>query len=68
MTREELHTLVDTHFEKFEALQQQPSFLAFEQNFAQIWTEVGCDVLQATIGKAPDNPKKKTPARRGMEW
>jgi len=59
MTRQELHTLVDTHFEKFEELQQEPSFLSFEQKFAQIWTQVGCHVLQATIGKAPENPKKK---------
>lgn len=67
MTREELHTLADTHFEKFDELQQEPSFLSFEQKFAKIWTEVGCDVLQATIGKPPENPKKKTPARPAME-
>lgn len=60
MTREELHALVDAQFDNLEALQKEPTFLEYEQKFAQIWTGLGCDVLQATVGKAPENPRKKT--------
>ncbi|OIN60964.1 hypothetical protein [Arsenicibacter rosenii] len=60
MTREELHALVDARFDELEALQEEPTFLSYEQKFAQIWTQLGCNVLQATLGKAPLNSRKKT--------
>jgi hypothetical protein len=60
MTREELHALVDAQFDELEALQKEPTFLAYEQKFTQIWTGLGCDVLQATMGQVPQNPRKKT--------
>lgn len=60
MTREELHALVDAQFDNLETLQKEPTFLEYEQKFAQIWTTLGGDVLQATIGQAPINPRKKT--------
>ena len=59
MTREELHALVDAQFDDLQTLQKEPTFLEFEQKFAQIWTGLGCHVLQATIGKAPQNSQKK---------
>ena len=59
MTREELHALVDAHFDDLEALQKQTTFLAYEQKFTQIWTTLGGDVLQATMGQTPKNPQKK---------
>lgn len=67
MTREELHALVDAQFDKFAALESEPTFLSYEHKFAQIWTGLGSEVLQATIGKAPDNPRKKTPVKRASE-
>lgn len=68
MTREELHTLVDAQFDNLELLQKEDDFMIFEQTFSKIWTTLGGDVLQATVGKAPKNPKKKhlpNPIRRG---
>lgn len=59
MTRAQLHALVDAQFDDLKALQKEPTFLAYEQKFAQIWTTLGCDVLQATMGQAPENPQKK---------
>ncbi len=59
MTREELHALVDAQYDQFQALQQQPTFLAYEQQFAHIWTALGKDILQAAVGQAPENPRKK---------
>lgn len=63
MTRDELHALVDAQYDQLQALQQQPTFLAFEQQFAQVWTDLGKDILQATVGTAPENARKKTPAK-----
>ena len=68
MTREELHALVDARFDDLEALQKEPTLLEYEQKFAHIWTGLGCDVLQTTIGKAPENPRKKTPVRPDSGW
>ena len=59
MTRAQLLALVDAQFDDLKALQKEPTFLAYEQKFAQIWTTLGCDVLQATMGQAPENPQKK---------
>lgn len=67
MTREELHALVDAQFDSLESLHKEPTFLEYEQKFAQIWTGLGCDVLQATLGKVPENPRKKTPAKPGSD-
>lgn len=67
MTREELHALVDAQFDDLESLQKETTFLAYEQKFAQIWTTLGGNVLQATIGQAPENPRKKTPVKPGLD-
>jgi len=66
MTREELHALVDAQFDELDALQKEPTFLAYEQKFAQVWTTLGGEVLQATIGQLPDNPRKKTNVKPGL--
>jgi hypothetical protein len=60
MTREELHALVDAQYDELDALQQQPTFLAFERQFTQVWTTLGQQVLQASVGQPPANPRKKT--------
>jgi len=67
MTREELHALVEAQFDELEALQLQPSFLAYEQKFTQIWTGIGGQVLQASLGKVPQNPQKKTSVNADLE-
>ena len=59
MTREEFHALVDTQFDELETLQQQPTLLEYKQKFTHIWTGLGNQVLQATMGKVPENPRKK---------
>lgn len=63
MTREELHALVDAQYEELAALQQQPTFMAFERQFTHIWTTLGQQILQASVGKPPANPRKKTPVK-----
>jgi len=66
MSRQELHALVDAQYDQFQALQQQPTFLAYEQQFACIWADLGKEILQATVGQAPENSRKKTVAKRDL--
>lgn len=63
MTRAELHALLDAQYDELEALQNQPTFLAYERQFTHIWTNLGRQVLQASLGKTPANPRKKTVVR-----
>lgn len=65
MTRQELHALVDAQYDQLESLQQEQTFLTYEQKFAQIWTQLGGQVLQATLGHVPVNPRKKTSVKLG---
>jgi hypothetical protein len=67
MTREELHALVDAQYDELDAIQQQPTFLAFERQFTQVWTTLGQQVLQASLGQPPTNPRKKTVAKPGSD-
>ncbi|WP_428666642.1 hypothetical protein [Runella sp.] len=60
MTREELHALVDSQYDKLADLQAKESFYAFEEGFVKIWTELGGQVLQASLDKVPSDKRKKT--------
>lgn len=60
MTRQELHALVDAHYEPLAKLQEHYNFYDFEKDFDQIWTQLGQQVLQASVGEASQNPRKKT--------
>ena len=67
MTREELHALVDARYDEFQALQQQPNFMAYEEKFAHIIADLSKDILQTSMGPIPKNLRKKTPPRPGSE-
>jgi len=59
MTREELHALVDAQFDKLADLQSKETFYAFEEGFVKVWTELGSQVMQASLGKASSKDKRK---------
>ena len=59
MTRKELHALVDARYDEFQALQEQPNFMAYEKKFAHIMTDLGKDILQSSVGPIPVNTRKK---------
>ena len=63
MTREELHALVDAQYDKLAELQSKETFYAFEEGFVKVWTELGSQVMQASIDKAPADKRKKTVAK-----
>lgn len=63
MTRDEFHALADAHFDRINALQDSPTFFEFEEEFTQIWTQLGKQIVQASLGQPPINPRKKTVAK-----
>jgi hypothetical protein len=68
MTREELHALVDSQYDKLADLQSKKSFYAFEEGFVKVWTELGGQVMQASLDKAPGKDKrKKTSVKPDLE-
>ena len=60
MTREEFLALANTQYDKLTDLQSKETFYAFEEGFVKVWTELGGQVMQASLGKAQskDNRKK----------
>lgn len=59
MTREELHALVDAQYDKLNDLQSKESFYAYEEGFVKVWTELGGQVMQASLKKGISKDKQK---------
>jgi hypothetical protein len=59
MTREELHALVDAHYDNLTDLQSKETFYAFEEGFVKVWTELGGQVMQASLGKGQSKDQRK---------
>lgn len=59
MTREELHALVDAQYYKLAELQSKDTFYAFEEGFVKVWTDLGSQVMQASINKVPADKRKR---------
>lgn len=41
------------------SLKDKPTFLDFEQGFVELWTELGREVMEANLGKAGKDRRKK---------
>ena len=64
MTKEEILALAASRYDDLQRLnEEQPSFYQYEAAFAQLWTELGREVLESNLGKLPTSPRKKTVAR-----
>lgn len=61
MTREEFLQLADSYWPELESLQANGDFYAYEKRFAEIMKGLELSVLQAHLGKAPTNYRKKSP-------
>ncbi|HEV7382419.1 MAG TPA: hypothetical protein VGN64_21635 [Dyadobacter sp.] len=59
MTREELHALVDAQYDKLTGLQSEKTFYAYEEGFVKVWTELGGQVMQASLKKGTSTDKRK---------
>jgi hypothetical protein len=62
MTREEFLALANAQYDKLADLQSKETFYAFEEGFVKVWTELGGQVMQASLDKAPSKDKRKKTA------
>lgn len=59
MTREEFLALANAQYDKLAGLQSEETFYAFEEGFVKVWTELGGQVMQASLKKGTSNDKRK---------
>lgn len=52
--------LAEARYDALSALQTQPDFYTYEQQFDQIWTDLGRAVLENSISAVPQDYRKKT--------
>lgn len=64
MTKEEYLQLAADRWPELEALEAKGDFYAYEKRFAEIMKELELAVLQAHIGKVPENYRKKSQSQR----
>ncbi len=66
MTKAEYMALAEARFETLNDLHKQTDFYQYEKQFDKIWTELGRDVLEQTMGPVPNDKRKKTLFAAGM--
>jgi hypothetical protein len=59
MTREEFLALANEQYDKLADLQSKETFYAYEEGFVKVWTELGGQVMQASLDKSPSRDKRK---------
>lgn len=60
MTKADYLALAETRFEALCALERHADFYTFEKEFDQVWTGLGRQVLEQTVGPVPADKRKKT--------
>lgn len=63
MTESEFVALALTKYEALKSLENSADFYQHEKDFDQIWTELGGQVLEKSLGTAPASPRKKKASR-----
>ena len=59
MTRDEMMAIMMKRYEEFEKLKGASTFYDFEKEFEKLWIEVGRELMQASLGEAPTERRKK---------
>ena len=59
MTREEFIALANAQYDKLADLQSEKTFYAYEEGFVKVWTELGGQVMQASLKKVSSNDRRK---------
>jgi len=67
MTKEEYLQLAAQRYDKLASLKEEKSFLEYEKQFDHLWTELGRDVLEQSIGEVPKDRRKKTSSEPDLE-
>ncbi|CAN5918140.1 hypothetical protein BH24BAC1_BH24BAC1_30310 [soil metagenome] len=63
MNKEEYIKLAESKWPELEALQQEGDFYTYEKRFVEIMQELNQAVLQAHLGPAPQDYRKKKASR-----
>lgn len=61
MTKEELLSMVGQRYDELSSLNNLDNFYDYEKQFADIWRELGRNVLETNIGATPKDRRKKKP-------
>jgi hypothetical protein len=61
MTKEEFILKASARYDELQALNKLDNFYDYEKQFADIWKELGRDVLESNIGATPKDRRKKKP-------
>ena len=67
MTKAEYLALAEARFEAIDKLHQHADFYTYEQQFDQIWVDLGRAVLEQSVGAVPNDKRKKTSFGAAME-
>ena len=59
MSKEEYLAKAAARYDALEGLKEQKDFYNYEAEFDKIWTDLGREVLESSIGKVPENKQKK---------
>lgn len=59
MTEEGFLQMAKAKYVQISKLKEKPTFLDYEQGFVELWTELGRQVAQATLGEAGKGRRKK---------
>ena len=60
MTKEEYLKLAAERYDAIASLKEEQSFYEYEKKFDQLWTGLGRDVLERSIGEPSRDKRKKT--------
>ncbi len=60
MTKDEYLKLAEDRYHSIASLKEEESFYEYEKKFDQLWTDLGRDVLERSIGKPSGDKRKKT--------
>lgn len=66
MTKEEYISLAESKWPELEMLQASGDFYAYEKRFAEIMGELNLAILQAHLGSAPKDYRKKKPSKQPL--
>lgn len=63
MTESEFVALALSKYEALNSLDNSADFYEHEKNFDQIWTDLGGQVLESSLGEVPASARKKKACR-----
>jgi len=67
MSKEEFLALAALKYEELSKLNEIKDFYTYEENFDQIWTDLGKQVLEKNISDVPNDRRKKNESPADME-